>query len=98
VFRCSGNARVRCLIEKGHDFGFEGDLAAELVASITNVVRIRGAKQIAHSFLGGMSDDERRTRFAPALFDAEGTLRGELIEERLRAGQPLLATPASNIR
>jgi hypothetical protein len=90
VFCCKGNARVHCLIEKGHDFEFEGDLSGKCVASISNVVRIGKTKKIKLSFLNGMDDQKRREVFVPEVFDSNGVLKGNLIVFRILDGKPLL--------
>ncbi len=90
VFCCKGNASVNCLIEKGHDFEFEGNLTATCVASISNVVRIGKVKNIKMSFLGGMKDQTRREVFVPDVFDTNGALKGSLIALRISEGKPLL--------
>jgi hypothetical protein len=90
VFCCKGDARVRCLIENGHDFEFAGALAGTCVASLFNVVRAQNADGIEKNFIGGMNDELRRDVFAPALFDAEGRLKSVLAMQQIHAGNPLL--------
>jgi len=90
VFCCRGDAKVRCLIEKGHDFQFMGDLDGKCVASISNVVSIAKNKKVEKLYLGGIDDQKRREIFVPEIFDSNGSLKSDLAVRRILDEKPLL--------
>ncbi len=93
IFVCGGNAKVRSVIEKGHQFEFEGTLTAELAASLSNVLNAKNVVA-AHDFTRSMPDAKRHELLVPEVFDAEGNVTLRLLFARLHAGLPVLKASA----
>ena len=84
VFCCGGDARVRCLIERGHQFEFEGALDASFVAVLRNVVRIAGQN------VDALKKGEAEKRLVAEIFDEDGLVKSDLVAQRIWKGQALL--------
>lgn len=93
IFVCAGDAKVRSVIEKGHQFEFEGTLTAELAASLSNVLNAKNVVS-AHDFSRSMPDAKRHELLVPEVFDAEGKVTSRLLFARLHAGLPVLKASA----
>lgn len=89
VFCCKGGATLRCLIEAGHSFEFNGHVKAKLVASLSNVVSMPAGSEIENDYTGGMNDALRAATFADSVLE-DGEMKKRLVIEQILAKRDIL--------